>query len=86
VTVACSAYVVINTAWFLDRAIEGRPSVGRAGRSPTHRQLVASRWRWGALVLRGDFPALAAALREAAGWASRIWGTDAESTGYPAFR
>lgn len=85
VSVACAAYVVLNTAWFIDRAIEGRSSVGRASRSPTYRQLVTSRWRWGALALRGDLPALAAALREAAGWASRTWGIDTETTGYPAF-
>jgi len=86
VTIACAAYVVLNTAWFIDSAIEGRPSVGPAGRSPTYRQLVTSRWRWGALALRGDLPALAAALRDAAVWASQTWGIDTETTGYPAFR
>jgi hypothetical protein len=85
VSIACAAYVVLNTAWFIDSAIEGRPSVGPAGRSPTYRQLVASRWRWGALALRGDFPALAAALRDAAAWSSRTWGFDAETAGYRAF-
>ncbi|MER7279033.1 hypothetical protein ABT369_31800 [Dactylosporangium sp. NPDC000244] len=86
VTAACAAYVSFNTAWFLDGANEGRPSAGPAGRSPSYRQLLTSRWRWGALALRDDFPALSAALRAAAGWASRTWGGDAETTGCPAFR
>jgi hypothetical protein len=86
VTVACATYIVLNTAWLIDSALEGRPNVGPAGRSPTYRQLVTSRWRWGALALRESLPALADTLHHAAVWASRMWGLDAETTGYPAFR
>jgi hypothetical protein len=85
VRLACAAYVVLVTGWLLDGAVEARPSVGPAGRSPSYRQLVASRWRWGAANLRTDFPALAEALAGAATWAWETWGTDAETTGYPAF-
>lgn len=85
VRLACAAYVVLVTGWLLDGAVEARPSVGPAGRSPSYRQLVASRWRWGATNLRTDFPALARALAGAAGWAWATWGTDAETTGYHAF-
>ena len=85
VRLACAAYVVLVTGWLLDGAVEARPSVGPAGRSPSYRQLVASRWRWGATNLSTDFPALARALAGAADWAWATWGADAETTGYPAF-
>lgn len=85
VEVACAAYVVLVTGWLLNGALEGRPTVGPAGRSPSYRQLVAARWRWGAANLRESFPALARSLAGAASWAWQSWGTDAETTGYPAF-
>jgi hypothetical protein len=86
VTVACAAYIVLNTAWLIDGAVEGRLNIGPTGRSPTYRQVLTSRWRWGSLALRESFPALCDALHAAAEWASRTWGPDAETTGYPAFR
>ena len=82
---ACAVYVVLVTGWLLDGALEGRPSVGPPGRSPSYRQLVASRWRWAALHLRPVMPALSDAFRLAALWAAETWGVDAESTGYPSF-
>ncbi|WP_369374081.1 hypothetical protein AB1046_07970 [Promicromonospora sp. Populi] len=85
VRLACAAYVVLVTGWLLDGAIAARPLVGPAGRSPSYRQLVASRWRWGATNLRTEFPALAEALAGTTRWAWENWGTDAETTGYPAF-
>ncbi|MBL0888544.1 hypothetical protein [Myceligenerans indicum] len=85
VRLACAAYVVLVTGWLLDGALDARPLVGPAGRSPSYRQLVASRWRWGAVNLRADFPALARALAEAHRWSWDAWGADAELGGYPAF-
>lgn len=86
VTAACATYIVLNTAWLIDGAVEGRPNIGPAGRSPTHRQVLTSRWRWGTLALRESFPALSDALDAAAVWATRTWGPDTGTTGYPAFR
>ncbi|RPF21835.1 hypothetical protein [Myceligenerans xiligouense] len=85
VRLACAAYVVLVTGWLLDGAIEARPFVGPADRSPSYRQLVASRWRWGATNLRADFPMLSRALAGAHRWSWQAWGTDGETTGYPAF-
>lgn len=82
---ACAVYSVLAGFWFLDSAREGRANVGPAGRSPSYRQILGYRWRWGALNLRDDFPALAAALGGAAAWASETWGPEAEIGGYPAF-
>lgn len=85
VRLACAAYVVLVTGWLLDGAIEARPFVGPPGRSPSYRQLVASRWRWGATNLRADFPALSRALAGAHQWSWQAWGPEGETTGYPAF-
>lgn len=82
---ACALYVVLVTGWLWASTAEGRPSVGPAGRSPSYRQLLVSRWRWGALALRDELPALAAALGEAAAWALDAWGAETETTGYRAF-
>ncbi|HEV6951800.1 MAG TPA: hypothetical protein VKY86_00985 [Promicromonospora sp.] len=82
---ACALYVVLVTGWLWASAEEGRPSVGPEGRSPSYRQLLVARWRWGALALRDDLPALAAALGEAAAWALDEWGPEIETTGYRAF-
>ena len=60
--------------------------MGPAGLAPSYRQLMVSRWRWGALNLRDDFPQLAAAMGAAAGWALETWGPEVEPTGYRAFR
>lgn len=85
VRLACAAYVVLMTGWLFDGAERARPSVGPAGRSPSYRQLVVSRWRWGAANLRADLPELARMLTAAQQWAVRAWGPDAETAGYPAF-
>jgi hypothetical protein len=82
---ACAAYVLAVTGWLMDGTLEGRPSVGPAGRSPSYRQLMTSRWRWAALHLRGTMPALADACGTAVRWAIGAWGLEAETTGYPAF-
>jgi hypothetical protein len=83
---ACALYLVLVTGWLWKSTVEGRPSVGPEGRSPSYRQLMVSRWRWGALNLRADFPQLAAAMRDAAAWALETWGPDVEPAGYRAFR
>jgi hypothetical protein len=83
---ACAVYIVLITGWLWKSTVEGRPSVGPEGRSPSYRQLLVSRWRWGAMNLRTDFPALAAAMADAAAWALETWGLDVEPTGYRAFR
>ena len=72
------------------RSDEGRgdrPRVGPEGvPSPSYRQLLATRWRWGALGLRSTLPAVAGLLGAAAAWADEHWGESAGSVGpYPAF-
>jgi hypothetical protein len=83
---ACAIYLVLVTGWLWQSTVRGRPSVGPEERSPSYRQLLVSRWRWGALNLRADFPALAAAMADAAAWAVETWGLEVEPTGYRAFR
>lgn len=82
---ACALYTAMTWFWFIPGALEGTASVGPAGRSPSYRQILTYRWRWAALNLRDDTPALAAACGAAAAWAWETWGADAEVTGYPAF-
>ncbi|MHA7134374.1 hypothetical protein [Oerskovia turbata] len=84
VHLACAGWILAMTGWLLDGAIEDRPRVGPEGRSPSYRQLVLSRWRWGAERLREATPAVAAVLSDAVAWAEREWGP-APSGGYPAF-
>ncbi|WP_285100452.1 hypothetical protein [Promicromonospora sp. MEB111] len=83
---ACAIYLVLVTGWLWKSTLAGRELVGPAGRSPSYRQLMVSRWRWGALNLRDDLPALAAAFGDAAAWALDTWGLEVEPTGYRAFR
>ncbi|MFI2361360.1 hypothetical protein [Promicromonospora sp. NPDC019610] len=83
---ACAIYLVLVTGWLWKSTVAGRELVGPAGRSPSYRQLMVSRWRWGALNLRNDLPALAAAFGDAAAWALDTWGPEVEPTGYRAFR
>ena len=83
---ACALYLVLVTGRLWRSTMEGRRSVGPEGSSPSYRQLMVSRWRWGALNLRGDFPQLAAAMGEVAAWALETWGPGVEPTGYRAFR
>lgn len=82
---ASGAYVLAMTGWLMDSTLAGREHVGPAGRSPSYRQLMTSRWRWAAVNLRATMPALADSCAAAARWATRTWGTEAETTGYPAF-
>ncbi|WP_265522271.1 hypothetical protein [Oerskovia flava] len=86
VDAACGAYVLACSGWLFDGALEGRPRVGPAGvPSPSYRQLLASRWRWGADRLGATLPHTATLLAEAAAWADRAWGDDARGQGgYPA--
>ncbi|MFI8525075.1 hypothetical protein ACIGB8_11540 [Promicromonospora sukumoe] len=83
---ACAIYLVVLTGWLWKSTVAGRELVGPAGRSPSYRQLMVSRWRWGALNLRADLPALAAVFGDAAAWALDTWGPEVEPTGYRAFR
>jgi hypothetical protein len=85
VEAACAAYVLAMTGWLLDSTLAGREHVGPPGRSPSYRQLMTSRWRWAAVNLRGAAPELAAACGHAARRALETWGSEAETTGYPAF-
>jgi hypothetical protein len=82
---ASGAYVLAMTGWLMDSTLAGRDHVGPAGRSPSYRQLMTSRWRWAAVNLRRTMPELASTCAAAARWASRTWGSEAEPTGYPAF-
>ncbi len=84
VLVACAGWILAMTGWLLEGAIEGRPRVGPEGRSPSYRQLVLSRWRWGAEHLRDVTPGIAALLSDGVAWAEREWGPS-PSGGYPAF-
>ncbi|MDO8144636.1 hypothetical protein [Isoptericola sp. 178] len=82
---ASGAYVLAMTGWLLDSTLAGREHVGPAGRSPSYRQLMTSRWRWAAVNLRTAMPELAATCGAAARWATEAWGGETEPTGYPAF-
>ncbi|MFF2620202.1 aminoglycoside phosphotransferase family protein [Oerskovia jenensis] len=84
VLLACAGWILAMTGWLLDGAIEDRQCVGPEGRSPTYRQLVTSRWRWGAEHLRDVAPGIASLLSDAVAWAGREWGPT-PSGGYPAF-
>ena len=84
VLLACAGWILAMTGWLLDGAVEDRPRVGPEGRSPSYRQLVLSRWRWGAEHLRDVTPAVAVVLSDAVAWAEREWGP-VPSGGYPAF-
>lgn len=85
VDLACGAWILASTTWLLDGAVADRPRVGPEGRSPSFRQLVAQRWRWGAANLATTLPDVAALLRRASGWAVAEWGSTIDLPGYPAF-
>ncbi|MBE7700557.1 hypothetical protein H9623_09595 [Oerskovia sp. Sa1BUA8] len=84
VLVASAGWILAMTGWLLEGAVEDRPRVGPEGRSPSYRQLVLSRWRWGAEHLREATPSIAAVLSDGVAWAEREWGPT-PSGGYPAF-
>ncbi|OCI30457.1 aminoglycoside phosphotransferase family protein [Oerskovia enterophila] len=84
VLVASAGWILAMTGWLLDGAVEDRPRVGPEGRSPSYRQLVLSRWRWGAEHLRDVTPGIASLLSDGVAWAEREWGPS-PSGGYPAF-
>lgn len=86
IDLACGTWILAMSGFLIDGALEGRGPVGPAGRpSPTRRQLLSARWRWGALHLRRALPGTAALLGDVALWAEREWGDSASGlTGYPA--
>ena len=58
----------------------------RACRRRRYRQLLTTRWRWGAVRLRSTLPAVAGLLGTAAAWADDEWGASAAPVGpYRAF-
>ena len=87
VDLACAAWILAMTGWLIDGADEDRPRVGPPGvPSPSYRQLLTTRWRWGAERLRSSLPAVAGLLRDAATWADAVWGASAAPVGpYRAF-
>ncbi|MCL3861189.1 hypothetical protein [Actinotalea sp. K2] len=87
VDLACAGWILAATTWLAPGALADRQSTGPSDRpSPTFRQLLTSRWRWGAAHLAGTTPSLAAAFARAAGWAEDEWGTPATTPApYAAF-
>ncbi|NUU17156.1 hypothetical protein HP550_07825 [Cellulomonas humilata] len=84
---ACASWILAMTGWLIDGADEDRPRVGPPGvPSPSYRQLLTTRWRWGAVRLRSTLPAVAGLLAAAAAWADDEWGSSAAPVGpYRAF-
>ena len=84
---ACAAWILAMTGWLIDGADEDRPRVGPPGvPSPSYRQLLTTRWRWGAVRLRTTLPGVAGLLGAAAAWADEEWGESAAPVGpYRAF-
>ncbi|PFG42819.1 hypothetical protein ATJ88_1491 [Isoptericola jiangsuensis] len=85
VEAASATYVLALTGWLWESTLAGREHVGPPGRSPSYRQLVTGRWRWAATALREVAPRTAAACALAARRAWETWGSEVETTGYPAF-
>ena len=87
VDLASAAWILAMTGWLLFGADEDRARVGPAGvPSPSYRQLLTTRWRWGAVRLRSTLPAVAALLGAVAAWADDEWGASGAPVGpYPAF-
>lgn len=87
VDLASAGWILAMTGWLIDGADEGRPRVGPAGvPSPSYRQLLTTRWRWGNLRLRATLPGVAGLLGAAAAWADEEWGDSAAPVGpYRAF-
>ncbi|KQY46292.1 phosphotransferase [Cellulomonas sp. Root137] len=84
---ACAAWILAMTGWLIDGADEDRPRVGPPGvPSPSYRQLLTTRWRWGAVRLHTSLPGVAGLLGAAAAWADEEWGESAAPVGpYRAF-
>ncbi|KQR11714.1 phosphotransferase [Cellulomonas sp. Leaf334] len=87
VDLASAAWILAMTGWLLFGADENRPRVGPEGvPSPSYRQLLTTRWRWGSVRLRSTLPAVAGLLGSAAAWADDEWGASAAPVGpYRAF-
>ncbi|GEK22981.1 phosphotransferase [Cellulomonas xylanilytica] len=87
VDVASASWILAMTGWLLLGADEDRQRTGPVGvSSPTYRQLLTTRWRWGAVRLRSTLPVVAGLLGSAAAWADDEWGTSAAPVGpYRAF-
>ncbi|GEL98960.1 phosphotransferase [Cellulomonas terrae] len=87
VDLASAAWILAMTGWLLFGADEDRPRVGPPGvPSPSYRQLLTSRWRWGAVRVRSTVPVVAGLLGAAAAWADDEWGASAAPVGpYRAF-
>jgi hypothetical protein len=87
VDLASAAWILAMTGWLLMGAGEDRPRVGPPGLpSPSYRQLLTTRWRWGAVRLRTTLPVVASLLGAAVTWADEEWGTSAAPVGpYRAF-
>ncbi len=87
VDLACASWILAMTGWLLDGADEDRPRVGPPGvPSPSYRQLLVTRWRWGATRIRATLPAVADLLGASAAWADEVWGPSSAPVGpYRAF-
>lgn len=87
VDLASGAWILAMTGWLLHGADEDRPRVGPEGvPSPSYRQLLTGRWRWGAARLGSTLPVVAGLLGAAATWADEEWGASAATVGpYRAF-
>lgn len=87
VDLASAAWILAMTGWLLFGADEDRPRVGPPDvPSPSYRQLLTTRWRWGGVRLRSTLPAVAGLLGAAAAWADDEWGGSAAPVGpYRAF-
>ena len=76
VDLASAAWILAMTGWLLFGADEDRPRVGPEGvPSPSYRQLLTTRWRWGAVRLRSTLPAVAGLLGSRRGLGRRRVGS-----------
>ncbi len=67
---AAAAWILAVTGWLIDGALADDPNVGPPELpSPSYRQLLASRWGWGASRLGRTVPAVAELLANASRWA-----------------
>jgi hypothetical protein len=85
VVLGCAAWVLAASNWLLDGALADDPRVGPPeGVTPSYRELLVGRWRWGARELAEVLPATAELLHRAEQAASTAWG-EVPRRGYPAF-
>src|SRR5665647_3501210 len=72
---AAAAWILAVTGWLIDGALADDPNVGPPELpSPSYRQLLASRWGWGASRLGRTVLAVAELLANASRWAEEEWG------------